>query len=81
MNPQIDPKRLARRRVEAGLSMTDLGQRAGVSKQHVSMVERGRANFSPRNMAKIATALDCTIADLLADAEPEVAPQPETPSR
>lgn len=67
MRTRIDPRRLERRRVEAGLNQTDLAQKAGVSKAHVSMVERGMANFSPRYLHKIAEALGCTIADLLSD--------------
>ncbi|WP_137991206.1 helix-turn-helix transcriptional regulator [Streptomyces vilmorinianum] len=70
MRTRIDPKRLTRRRIEAGLNQTELADKAGVSKQHVSMVESGSANFSPRNLAKIAGALDCTISDLLFDDQP-----------
>ncbi|WP_327377945.1 helix-turn-helix domain-containing protein [Streptomyces sp. NBC_01216] len=67
MKARIDPKRMARRRIEAGLSQTDLAEKADVSKQLVCTVEGGKANFSPGNLAKIANALDCTIADLLLD--------------
>jgi len=58
-------------RIEAGLNQTELALRAGISKQLVSMVERQTANFSPRNLAKVAGVLGCTIADLLLD-EPAV---------
>lgn len=64
---QLNPKRLARRRVEAGLTQTELAKRAGCSKSLVSEVEAGRANFSVTNLAKISEALGCTIADLLPD--------------
>ena len=77
MKAQMDPKRLTRRRVEAGLSMTDLGLKAGVSKGHVSMVERGVANFSPRNLVKIANVLQCTIDDLIVPVEPDTKPESE----
>lgn len=60
-----DPKAFRRRRIEAGLSQTDLALQAGVSKSHVSGVELGRAGFSPKNLAKIAAVLGCTIRDLL----------------
>lgn len=60
-----DRERLKRRRIEAGLSMTQLGKRTGISKQLISMVEGGRANFSPENLGKVAEALKCEIADLL----------------
>lgn len=63
----MNPKRLARRRVEAGLTQTELAERAGCSKQLVSMVEAGRANFSVTNLGKISQVLGCEIADLLPD--------------
>ncbi|MFJ8153873.1 helix-turn-helix domain-containing protein [Streptomyces sp. NPDC094468] len=65
MRTPVDPQRLTRRRVEAGLSQTALAQATGISKQLVSMVERGRANFSPENLSLVADALECEIADLL----------------
>lgn len=52
--------------------MTQLAERAGVTKQHVSMAEKGTANFGPANLSRIAEALGCTVADLLPD---EVAAQ------
>ncbi|WP_262059740.1 helix-turn-helix domain-containing protein [Streptomyces sp. STR69] len=64
---ELDRRRLRRRRVEAGLNMTQLAERAGVTKQHVSMAEKGTANFSPANLSKIAEVLGCTVADLLPD--------------
>lgn len=60
-----DPKQFRRRRIELGLSQTDLAERAGVSKSHVSDVENGRAGFSPKNLKAIADVLGCTIPDLL----------------
>ena len=68
-HPNQDPARLRRKRIEAGLSQTALAKRAGVTKSHVSQVERGVAGFSPENIALIAEALGCTIADLLPDDE------------
>ncbi|CBG73063.1 putative DNA-binding protein [Streptomyces scabiei 87.22] len=60
-----DPKSFRRRRIEAGLSVTDLARQAGVSKSHLCDVENGRAGFSPKNLKKIADILGCTIRDLL----------------
>ncbi|MET7477943.1 helix-turn-helix transcriptional regulator [Streptomyces sp. NPDC005648] len=67
---ELDRGRLRRRRIEAGLNQTQLARRAGISKQLVSMVEKGNANFSPNNLGKIAQALGCKIADLLPDEQP-----------
>ncbi|MCQ9178730.1 helix-turn-helix transcriptional regulator [Streptomyces sp. IBSBF 2953] len=64
---ELDRGRLKRRRIEAGLNQTQLARRAGVSKQLLSMVENGNANFSPAYLGKVAEALQCTIADLLVD--------------
>ncbi|MGW6911503.1 helix-turn-helix domain-containing protein [Streptomyces sp. NPDC054940] len=62
---ELDRGRLKRRRIEAGLNLTQLAQRAGISKQLVSMVEKGNANFSPDNLRKVAEVLGCEVADLL----------------
>lgn len=65
MRTPVDPQRLTRRRVEAGLSQNALAQAIGVSKQLVSAVSLGKANFSPETLAKVAEVLGCEIADLL----------------
>lgn len=68
-HPNQDPRRLRRKRIEAGLSQTELAQRAGVTKSHLSDVERGQAGFSPRNVVAIAEVLGCTVAELMPDDE------------
>lgn len=60
-----DPKAFRRRRIAAGLSVTDLAEKAGVSKSHLSGVERGTAGFSPKNLKAIADVLGCEVHDLL----------------
>lgn len=60
-----DPRAFRRRRIEAGLSQTDLAAQAGVSKTQLSDVENGRAGFSPKNLKAIAEILGCTIPELL----------------
>ncbi|WP_107429466.1 helix-turn-helix domain-containing protein [Streptomyces sp. Amel2xC10] len=60
-----NPSAFRRRRIEAGLSVTELARKAGVTKSHLSYVELGKAGFSPRNLKAIATVLGCTIPDLL----------------
>ncbi|MFD7793554.1 helix-turn-helix transcriptional regulator [Streptomyces sp. NPDC059759] len=65
MRTPLDPTRLKRRRIEQGLSQTALADQAGISKQLVSMVEKGTANFSPANLAKITEVLGCEVDDLL----------------
>ncbi|MFJ4365134.1 helix-turn-helix domain-containing protein [Streptomyces chartreusis] len=67
---ELDRVRLKRRRIEAGLNQTELARRSGISKQLVSMVEKGNARFSPANLGKVAEVLGCEIADLLPDEDP-----------
>ncbi|MGP4085425.1 helix-turn-helix domain-containing protein [Streptomyces sp. KR55] len=75
-----DPRAFRRRRIEAGLSQTDLAEKAGVSKSHVSDVENGRAGFSPKNLKAIADILGCTIRDLLLP-ERDDTPEPAAAGR
>lgn len=60
-----DPREFRRRRIAAGLSVTDLAEQAGVTKSHLSSVEKGRAGFSPKNLKAVADALRCEVHDLL----------------
>ncbi|MGW0574805.1 helix-turn-helix domain-containing protein [Streptomyces sp. NPDC002920] len=72
-----DRKGLRRRRIAAGLSQTDLAEKAGVSKSQLSDVENGRAGFSPKNLKAIADVLDCEVPDLLLpESEDQAAPEP-----
>ncbi|MFE2469792.1 helix-turn-helix transcriptional regulator [Streptomyces mirabilis] len=65
MRTPIDPQRLTRRRVEAGLSQNALARKVGVTKQLVSAVSLGKANFGPETLQKVAEVLGCEVADLL----------------
>ncbi|WAZ20247.1 helix-turn-helix transcriptional regulator [Streptomyces cinnabarinus] len=69
MRTPVDPQRLTRRRVEAGLSQNALARAVGVTKQLVSAVSLGKANFSPEVLDKVAQVLGCEIVDLLPPAE------------
>jgi transcriptional regulator with XRE-family HTH domain len=60
-----DPVRLRRRRLAAGLSLTDAARRAGCSKAHVSMLEKGAHGASPQLLARFASLYGCEIADLM----------------
>ncbi|HEY6116293.1 MAG TPA: helix-turn-helix transcriptional regulator [Candidatus Dormibacteraeota bacterium] len=71
MRTPVDPQRLTRRRVEAGLSQNALARAIGVSKQLVSAVSLGKANFSPETLARVAEVLNCEIADLLPENDAE----------
>ena len=54
-----------RRRKAAGLSQEDLGFEAGLDRTYVSQVERRQRNVTIVVLAKLATALKTTPAQLL----------------
>lgn len=65
-------KRIRQRRIEKGLSATELAMTAGISKGYISEIENGKApRPSGAVLMKLASALGTTIADLLGT---EVAP-------
>lgn len=66
-----DPARIRRRRVAARLELTALARLAKISKSHLSKIENGLTNPSPIVLGRIADALDCTVADLMAAAPEE----------
>lgn len=67
-----DPGRVRRKRIEAGLNQTTLAREAGISKNHMSQIERGVTGASPRVLKQLAAVLRCEIADLMPP-EPTVA--------
>lgn len=69
--PTQDPKRLQRRRIQAGLNKRELAERAGIHKTTMGRLERGINNASPRVLKQLAEALGCEIADLMP-------PEPDT---
>ncbi|HLI39749.1 MAG TPA: helix-turn-helix transcriptional regulator [Streptosporangiaceae bacterium] len=66
-NLSQDPVKLRRRRLAAGLSLTDAARRAGCSKAHVSMLEKGEHGASPQLLARFASLYGCEVADLMPD--------------
>ncbi|MCC9712039.1 helix-turn-helix domain-containing protein [Streptomyces sp. MNU76] len=60
-----DPGRVRRKRIQAGLNQTTLALKAGISKNHMSQVERGVTGASPRVLKQLADVLGCEIADLM----------------
>ncbi|MCI3240234.1 helix-turn-helix domain-containing protein [Streptomyces spinosisporus] len=68
--PTQDPKRLRRRRIEAGLNQKELAEAAGVSPSHMSLLERGLRGASPRVLKRFTETLNCEVEDLMPP-EPE----------
>lgn len=60
-------KAVKSKRVELELSQEKLADLAGLHFTYISSVERGERNISLENIAKIAKALNCTIAEIFED--------------
>lgn len=54
-------------RVEQGERLVDVAERAGISPQYLSEIERGRKEPSSEMIAAVAGALGVELADLLVD--------------
>lgn len=57
-------QRLRELRTERGETLAETAERAGISPQYLSEVERGRKEPSSEMIAALAGALDTTLADL-----------------
>lgn len=65
-----DPRRalalnVAKRRAAKGMLPNELAEAAGLTTATTARIEGARYNPTVRTMAKLAVALDCTVADLL----------------
>ena len=60
--------RLRALRTDRGETLAQTAERAGISPQYLSEVERGRKEPSSEMVAALAGALDIAVADLMADA-------------
>jgi len=55
-------------RKERGLSQEALADASGIDRSHMGKIERGERNVSVLNVARVAEALNSTIASLMASA-------------
>lgn len=60
-----DPKRLRRRRVAAGMTVTELATKAKCSVPYLWQLENGDYSASAPMLARLAQALGCEITDLM----------------
>lgn len=51
-------------RKKAGLSQKELGEKLGVSQQHIAQYENGKRTPKLETIIKIASALDCEVSDI-----------------
>ncbi len=56
-------------RVSQGLTQEALAERAGLHRTYISDIERGARNVSLVNIARIARALDISLADLMSEVQ------------
>ncbi|MBK6431062.1 MAG: helix-turn-helix transcriptional regulator [Anaerolineae bacterium] len=56
-------------RLAKGLSQEKLAELTGLHRTYVGSVERGERNISLLNLARIATALDASLSDLVSGVE------------
>jgi XRE family aerobic/anaerobic benzoate catabolism transcriptional regulator len=63
-------RRLRKRRLERGLSVSDLALQAGVSRRYLTDAEAGRANLSILKLIDLARALEVPVTALLREPEP-----------
>jgi transcriptional regulator with XRE-family HTH domain len=71
-------KQLRERRIEQGLSLSDVARRAGSSAATLSRYEHGWTRFETYTLRKLALALDC---DLAIELRPKQRPKQESGSR
>ncbi|MET9158229.1 helix-turn-helix transcriptional regulator [Streptomyces parvulus] len=73
-----DPREFRRRRIEAGLTQTELAGRIGKGRSRICDVEKGRAGLTPKDLKAVAQIFGCTVHDLLL---PETTEQPSGAGR
>lgn len=56
---------ITKRRLELGLTQTQLAEMLGRQQQSISDWETGRSTPTMRSLSKLSKALSCSIADLL----------------
>lgn len=59
------------RRAALGLTQAELGKAIGVTFQQVQKYERGFNRVSAATLLKVADALQCSVADLYGDPDPD----------
>jgi transcriptional regulator with XRE-family HTH domain len=61
---EVDAVKLRELRLDLGLSQKELAERAGVTREAISMMETGKRKPYPRTMRKLSEALGVSVADI-----------------
>lgn len=67
-------ERIRDMRKRKGMTQADLAKKAGIKRATISAAEVGTNNPSTTTVALIASALGCTVAELLGEGAPAAAP-------
>jgi len=62
----VDPDAVWTKRLLAGLSQTELAEKADVSQQTISLIELGKGGCSLTVLHKLAGALGCPVEEIMA---------------
>lgn len=62
---KIIAKSVRAKRLAAGLSQEQLGERAHIHRTYIGAIERGEKNVTVATLAKVARALHCKLSDLV----------------
>lgn len=73
--------RLRALRQASGRTLSDVAAAAGISKGHLSQLERGRVSTSIEVLQTLADALGCALAELVGAAPPSPVPAPQVVRR
>jgi DNA-binding XRE family transcriptional regulator len=63
----IDKDKLAARRIRARLSQAALARVTGIQQSHISRLERGVSDTTPKTLGQLADVLGCDITELMPD--------------
>ncbi len=69
--PPVAPNRLQALREARGLTLRELAERVGASRQHMSSLERGARRLTTDWLLRLADGLECHPCEILALDEPE----------
>lgn len=67
--------RLRRSRIAAGMTVSDLAERTGLTKGFLSLVERDKANPSVASLVRVCQALDIPVGALFEPAQADFVPR------